>query len=234
MFTKLIAFLILGAPILGYAEQRLMVREGGNVTANISATSLNKISVQGDRISMVKGNAGQFQLEKDLTLGQIFIQPIMPEDKSPMHVYLTTEKGRTYSLTLLSTDMPAENIILVSTQNKAEAATWDASSSYEGMIVKIIKAMHNQIPLDGFMDSEPSENKRNYKIKNLMIKNQGNYIGQKLQGHRYQVQNISDNEITLKESDFYHHDVRAISILNKRLAPKGTTILYTVRGVTHD
>lgn len=229
MFNKLIMLLILCMPVLGYAEQRLVVREGGNVTAHISASDLNRISVQGDRILTIKGNAGQFQLEKDLSLGQIFIQPNSPEDKSPIHVYITTEQGQTYSLTLLSTDMPAENITLVSIDHKPGLASWENTAPYEDMIVKIINSMHNQVSLEGFTLIQDKV-KNDYKIRNLAVKAQGHYVGAKLQGQRFQVQNISEHEVTLRESDFYKNGVRAISIIHKRIPPQGKAILYIVRG----
>ena len=229
MSNKLLALLLICLPALGYAEQRLVVRPGGNVTAHIASTSLNRIAVQGDRIASIKGSAGQFQLEKDLNLGQIFIQPNSPEDKTPIHIYLTTEQGNTYSMTLLSADMPAENITLVSTSNQNKLANWDITAPYETVMVNIIKAMHHQAELEGFSLSPATKN--NYKIEGLLVTHQDSYLGDKLQGERYQIENVSEDEILLKNADFYKHDVRAISILTKKLPPQGKTSLYIVRGI---
>lgn len=227
--NKWVVMLCVFIPAVVQAEQRLVVREGGNVTANIAASALSRIAVQGDRISSIKGNAGQFQLEKDLNLGQIFIQPISPEDKTPIHVYISTEQGHTYSLTLLSNDMPAENIILVSTSTQTGLMNWDKAAPYETAIVSIIKSMHNQSVLEGYSILETTKN--NYKIKCLSIKNKDRYQGDKLQGASFEVENSSDQEIYLKESDFYRQGIRAISILNKNLSPQGKTTVYTVSGV---
>ena len=216
-------------PVLGYAEQRLVVQQGGNITANIASSALNRIAVQGDRIASIKGSAGQFQLEKDLSLGQIFIRPNSEDDKTPIHIYITTEQGHTYSLTLLSTDMPAENIILVSNSNQNKSANWETTAPYETVLVNIIKAMHNQSELEGFYSKPKS--KYNHKIKGLLITNQESYLGDKLQGYHYQVENITENEMILKHADFYKNDVRAISILTKTLPPQGKTSLYIVRGI---
>ncbi len=228
MFNKLFLLLLLSIPLVGKAEQRLVVREGGNATANIASSSLNRIAIQGDRISNVKGMTGQFQLEKDLNLGQIFIQPYSPDDKTPIHIYITTELGNTYSLTLLSNDMPAENIILLSTSGQDKSISWENTAPYEAVIVNIIKAMHNHTALEGFYLSQ--ETKNNFQIKGITVKNQERYQGDKLQGNSYEVQNISDDEITLKDSDFYKSGIRAISILNKNLSPQSKTIVYTVSG----
>ncbi len=229
MFSKCFALLLLFIPVLAQAEQRLVVREGGSITANISATSLNRITVQGDRISAIKGTAGQFHLEKDLSVGQIFIQPTSPEDKAPIHVYITTEKGHTYSLTLLGSDMPAESIILTGPNNQTGVANWDKTASYEAVIVNMIKALHNKEMLEGFSPSEVTKN--TYKIKGLLVKSCDSYLGHKLQGLGYEIENISDEELNIKESDFYKPGIRAISILNTSLAPQGKTKLYVVRGV---
>ncbi len=229
MFNKLFILLFLSIPLLGHAEQRLVVREGGNVTANIASSSLNRIAVQGDRIVNIKGMTGQFQLEKDLNLGQIFIQPYSPDDKTPIHIYITTEQGSTYSLTLLSNDMPAENIVLISNSGQDKAIVWEKTAAYEAVIVNIIKAMHNQAELEGFYSSH--ETKNNIQIKSLTVKTIDSYLGGKLKGNSYEIQNVSDNEIRLKNTDFYKTGIRAISILNKSLPPQGKTIVYTVSGV---
>jgi conjugal transfer pilus assembly protein TraK len=229
MFSKWITLLLILMPALGQAEQRLVIREGGSITANISATSLNRITVQGDRIAAIKGTAGQFHLEKDLSVGQIFIQPTSPEDKAPIHVYITTEKGHTYSLTLLSNDMPAESIILTGPNHQAEIANWDKTASYEAVIVNMIKALHNKEMLEGFSPSDVT--KSTYKIKGLLVKSSDSYLGDKLQGLGYEIENISDEELYIKESDFYKPGIRAISILNTHLAPQSKTKIYIVRSV---
>lgn len=228
MFNKLITCLLLSIPMLSYAEQRLFIQEGGNVTANISASSLNRIAVQGDRIANVKGMTGQFQLEKDLNLGQVFIQPNSPEDKAPIHIYITTEQGKTYSLTLLSNDMPAENIVLVSNSVQDKEISWEKTSSYETTIVNIIKAMHNDAPLEGFYSSQKAKN--DYQIPGLSISSRHAYLGSKLQGHSYEIKNEMDDDVTLNTSDFYKSGIRAISILNKSLSPQSKTTVYVVRG----
>ena len=89
--------------------------------------------------------------------------------------------------------------------------------------------MHNQVDLEGFTSHEKSKN--NYKITGLLVKNKESYIGDKLQGYRYEVENISDDDLEIKEADFYKSGVRAISILNKRLSPQDKTTVYVVRGV---
>lgn len=225
---KTLAIGLLILPVLANAEQRLMIREGGSATANVAISTLNRIAVQGDRIASIKGKTGQFRIEKDLTLGQIFIEPIPSEDKAPIHIYMTTEQGYTYSLTLLCEDISAESIILVSTNTENKLASWDKTASYESTIVTIIKSMHNQVALEGFSLSEKSKN--NYKIAGLLIRNKEAYLGDKLQGHSYEVENISDDDIQIKEADFFKSGIRAISILNKRLSPQDKTTVYVVRG----
>ena len=228
MFNKIIMLLTLSLPALAFAEQRLFIQEGGNVTAKIAASSLNRIAVQDDRIANIKGMTGQFQLEKDLNLGQIFIQPSLPEDKTPIHIYITTEQGKTYSLTLLSNDMPAENIVLVSNSVQDKEISWEKTSSYEAIIVSIIKAMHNDAQLEGFYLSQKA--KSDYQIHGLSINGRHAYLGSKLQGYSYEIKNETDDDVTLNTSDFYKHGIRAIAILDKSLPPQCKTTVYVVRG----
>lgn len=113
MRYKLIVLFILLTSSLSWAEQRLPVQEGESVVASVSAAGLNRIAVQGDRIVSIKGTAGQFQIDKDSQLGQIFIRPTMTDKGEPIYLFVTTEKGATYGLSLLESDLAPGSIVLV-------------------------------------------------------------------------------------------------------------------------
>jgi type-F conjugative transfer system secretin TraK len=220
-------------PLLGlmitassFAEQRIAVKEGDIATVRVSSTALNQIMIEGDRIQSVKGVSGQFQLDKDPHLGQIFIQPAL-DNKEPIHLFLTTELGQTYSLSLDASDISPESIILVPKAQQTVAAKWEKSSSYEQILTQIIKAIHNQTSLEGFSIEE--EHQKLPKIKEISVAKKQSYRGDKLMGEFLEVQNTSKNTVELLESDFYKPGIRAIAVLNKYLQPKDKTGVYLVR-----
>ena len=214
-------------PLACFAEQRLPIKEGVSVTATLSSTALNRIVVENDRIASVKGTAGQFLLDKDAELGQIFIQPTMSEQKEPIHLFMTTEKGHTYSLNLLSDKVPAENILLVPIEQKAVAEKWEKSSDYEVIITNLIKAMHTQTPIDGYLVR--LMDKKCPMVANASVNHVKSYCGDKLQGEHYEIKNPHHEPINLSEADFYTAGVRAIAIMHKTLNAKSSTEVYLVK-----
>jgi type-F conjugative transfer system secretin TraK len=226
MFKRLWFLLGLMMTTSCFGEQRIAVKEGDIATIRVSNTALNQIMIEGDRIQSVKGVSGQFQLDKDPHLGQIFIQPAL-DNKEPIHLFLTTEQGQTYSLSLDARDIPPESIPLIPKAQQSVAAKWEKSSSYEQILTQIIKAMHNQTLVEGFSIEE--EHLKLPKIKEASVLKRKSYMGDKLMGEALEVQNISKSTLELMESDFYQPGIRAIAVLNKSLQPKGKTRVYVVR-----
>jgi type-F conjugative transfer system secretin TraK len=223
---KIFCLMFLGFMALSAnAYQRIPVQEGTPIGAHISSNALNRIAVENDRIISIKGTSGQFEMDKDPELGQIFLKPT-PEQEEPIHVFVTTEKGRTYSLSLTSTSINAENIVLAPAEESI-AAMWEKSGSYESALKDIIKAMHTQTALEGFA-TENAKIKLP-KIRGAEVSHIQSYSGSKLFGEILEVTNRHDEELFLTETDFYHEGVRAVAIINKVVPAKSKTRLYLVR-----
>lgn len=120
------------------------------------------------------------------------------------------------------------------------------STSYEGVMIHLIKAMHRNIELDGFVIEEvPNQRIKEVTgvIKRLRVLYRGttpiehkqdgvfNPLGKALTGEIWQVENHTGKQMVLSESSFYEPGVRAVSILTKTLPKnpkKGRTTVYRV------
>lgn len=221
---KKILLLLSLFPLTVNAVQRIPVQEGFEVNAVVSRNTLNRIAVDNDRIASVKGTNGQFELDKDVELGQVFLKPLASDE--PIHAFITTEKGHTYHLGLTTHDLGAESIVL--TPIGDVSAKWQQSSSYESLLKEIIKAMHAQSALEGFVIENAKTKLSN--IKSAKVVQLQSYLGQSLLGQILEVSNTSSTEsLHLTESEFYLPGVRAVAIVDKNLAPKGKTRLYWIR-----
>jgi type-F conjugative transfer system secretin TraK len=209
------------------AHQRIPVQEDSLISAYVSTEALNRIAVENDRIMGIKGTSGQFEMDKDAELGQIFIKPILSDKDEPIHVFITTEKGHTYSLSLISNaEGGAESIVLVPAE-AGIAAALEKSGSYESALKEIIKAMHTQSALEGF--AVENAKLKHPKIRGAQVSHVQSYSGSKLLGQILEVYNSSTEEIFLTETDFYSEGVRAVAIIDKVLPAKGKTRVYLVR-----
>lgn len=222
MFKWLLPLLLF--PIVSVAQQRIPIQEGVEVTAKIAPDALNRIAVQGDRIVQIKGITGQFEYDKDETLGQIFIKPTIAELDKPIQLFMMTEKGYTYSLKLTNQATGAESIVLVPFE---ENVAWEKASSYEAALKEIIKAMHTQSVLEGFSIQNAKLNLP--KIQGAKVTHLQSYAGKQLLGQILEVTNTSQTEVLLTEQAFYFEGVRAISIVEPIVPVGHKTRVYWVR-----
>jgi type-F conjugative transfer system secretin TraK len=206
------------------AQQKVPVQEGTEVTITVSSNTLNRLAVQDDRIMTVKGITGQFQLDKDGESGQVFIQPIKTDKQELIHLFLLTEKGHTYPLSLTVHEGAAESILLMPLE--IERAQWEQSSNYEVLLRTLVQAMHNQTPLEGFVLNTIKT--QIPVIKFAAINHLQTYTGTQLQGHVLEVTNRSKEELILTEELFQLKGVRAVSILNPILSGFAKTRVYVV------
>ncbi|HQW58365.1 MAG TPA: type-F conjugative transfer system secretin TraK [Gammaproteobacteria bacterium] len=206
------------------AQQQIPVQEGTEVSITVSSNTLNRLAVENDRIMTVKGITGQFQLDKDGESGQVFIKPIATDKQELIHLFLLTEKGHTYPLSLTLHEGAAESILLMPSQS--EPAQWEQSSSYETLLRTLVQAMHNQTPVEGFIINKIKT--QIPIIKQAKVSHLQTYTGKQLQGHVLEIINTSKEELILTEQLFSLKGVRAVSILNPILCSRAKTRVYVV------
>jgi len=227
MFRMCIVVLSLFMTTICHAQQKVPAQDGMEVSVTVSRQVLNRIAVENDRIMNVKGISGQFELDKDADLGQVFLKPIKVDEHELIHLFLVTEKGYTYPLSLTVKEGVAQSILLMPLEDKI--AQWEQSSSYETLLKIFASNMVNQNDLEGF--SESPKNKAHLpKIKDLKVTHLKSYKGHSLQGEVLEISNKSKEILFLTEEDFYQSGTRAVAIINPELLPGAKTYVYRVLG----
>ena len=227
MFRTCIVALSLFMITICHAQQKVPVQDGMEVSVTVSPQVLNRIAVENDRIMTVKGISGQFELDKDAGLGQVFLKPIELDEHQLIHLFVVTEKGYTYPLSLAVKEGGAQSILLTPLDGKI--AQWEQSSSYETLLKTFVCAIVNQKDLEAF--SESSKNKTPLpKIKDLKVTHLKSYRGHQLQGEVLEISNKSKEILFLTEEDFYQSGIRAVAIINTELLPNAKTYVYRVLG----
>ena len=207
------------------AQQMIAVQEGVEVSATLSCEALNRITVQNDRILSVKGIQGEFELDKDTELGQVFVRPMSKESQEPIHIFLSTESGKTYALALFAQNIGAQSIVLM--PPGLNLVPWEQAGSYEASIKTLIKAMHTQTELEGF-----SIERLNIKLPSIQgakVVVLQSYSGNPLSAEVLELHNTTSQSLSFDEMDFYGEGVRAITLVEKTLLPSTKTRVYRVR-----
>ena len=102
------------------AMQILEAADHGELAAEISATGVNRIALSHDRIRRVIRAPGGFVTEHDPETGDLYLRPTAagqgaePEaaDRAPVILFIGTEKGFTYRLTLTPTARESVQILI--------------------------------------------------------------------------------------------------------------------------
>ena len=151
------------------AMQILSATDHAELTAEISATSVNRVALAGDRIARVIRAPGGFTIEHDAKRGDLYLRPLSADGggqprypgQSPVFgttaapetvtLFLGTEKGFTYRLSLAVTARDSAQILI---RNPDAAAPGnDAISGSDprvGALTRLIRSVARREPLAGY------------------------------------------------------------------------------------
>ena len=214
--------LLLANPI--FALQKIQIHPDTPITASISVDGVNIIRVEQDRIESITA-PNTIEAQHNIKTGEVALKPMV---KTPIDLFLLTEKGERVQLRLLPTNIPAETIIL--SGNGKEQASWEQGQPYTKILAELTKAMYNQDRVEGYRLEGVKEKAKKFKGGSLKLV--ANYLGGKIKGEIYEFTNTSKEFMQSKELDFYQIGVRAITIVNNSLAPKELTRVFVIRDKT--
>ena len=121
-----------GAATPALAMQIIDAADHGELAAEISATGVNRIALSHDRIRRVIRAPGGFEAEHDPETGDLYLRPAAGEPEAPgvdpVTLFLGTEKGFTYRLTLTPTTRDSAQILIRNGAALAGAAVGTAGA----------------------------------------------------------------------------------------------------------
>lgn len=195
------------------------------LTADISVDSINRISVEDDRIAQVFGLNEDLVIETDNNTGQIFVRT---KQNKPIDLSIITEKQITLDLRLLPQDIPAETIIIKTNKLQDPAKVNAKTTNYLDQITTLTLAMANANNLTGY--SVNPVNKEILLWDKVELLQTKEYIGSKLIGEVYTLTNKTKERLFLTEIQFsWQKHVASVAIKKHALTPNDSTQIYVVR-----
>ncbi len=146
------------APPPAAAMQILDATDHAELAAEISATSVNRIALAGDRIARVVRAPDGFAVEHDPRSGDLYLRPSAPAAAAdaapdPVTLFVGTEKGFTYRLTLTASVRDSAQILIRNARALPDAAIRAASpgdSAHVAALVRLVRAVARREPLPGY------------------------------------------------------------------------------------
>ena len=107
----------IAAPAPALAMQILDAADHAELAAEISATGINRIALAGDRIAKVVRAPDGFAVEHDAASGDLYLRPALSPSAEasghdPVTLFIGTERGFTYRLTLIPADRDPAQILI--------------------------------------------------------------------------------------------------------------------------
>ena len=137
------------------AMQILEAADHGELAAEVSAAGVSRIALGGDRIKRVIRAPGGFAVEHDPESGDLYLRPVAPElaDGGPVTLFIGTERGFTYRLTLTPAVRDSAQI-LIRNADAASAAMAGrgagASDPRVAALVRLVRAVARREVLPGY------------------------------------------------------------------------------------
>lgn len=134
-------------PVGAWAGQMISIANNGEGVAQIARAALNRIYIQDDQVSQITSLNGELLIQKDTQNGQLFIKPLEESREKPIEVFISTEKGNHFSLSLKPLTVKAQNIGLVLAEKIVK------QQSKEENIIAVIKEMEGiEVELNQYLE----------------------------------------------------------------------------------
>lgn len=225
----LLIVLYLGASCDFNAAQLKEVEHTQSVAVELSSKDPNIISVDNDRIKQYSVLKGLAVASIDADYGFINIKPVVTQDSRPFSLIILTEKGNRFTLIANPKKIPAQDIILNSVKQVADASMQNnEDKSYSALI----QAMMQDKELAGYSKVK-SDDSRGSDMKNYFSDKQeltlvSLYKGEKANGEVILFKNETYEDIALHEKGLYTPEVLALSLSNYEVKPGETAAIYRV------
>ena len=151
----LTALAAVAAPAPVAAMQILDATDHAELTAEISATDVNRIALAGDRVARVVRAPDGYAVEHDARSGDLYLRPFGRDasDGAAVTMFIGTERGFTYRLTLIPSDRDSAQILIRNATvlpDETSVAMASASDEHIAALVRLVRAVARRTPRPGY------------------------------------------------------------------------------------
>ena len=148
----------LAAPVPALGMQILEAADHAELAAEISATGVNRIALAGDRVAKVVRAPDGFAVEHDAVSGDLYLRlvetdPGEGDRHAEASLFIGTERGFTYRLTLTPSDRDSAQILIRNAAAVPDAAGLAVAPGVDGYVaalVRLVRAVARREALSGY------------------------------------------------------------------------------------
>jgi conjugal transfer pilus assembly protein TraK len=215
------------------------VQDNSDVALNLSQSNYNRLVVKNDKIVEAVFPETAMGIKRDEQDGSVYV--LLTQSTSPFTLFLTTEAGHHFSVTVAGEEGLGKTVELVVPKTSAVSSLIKSTPSispkitqdpHQNAMIELINHMERKEPIPGMAVSHPfGVAKRLGAGLSLMPKEV--WKGEGVEASRFEVYNGGSKALNLLPEWFEEHDVTAMKLSQPTLKPHETAILYRVREVAH-
>lgn len=219
-----------------FSAQIKTVRNYEDITVKASIKEPNSIMLEGDRIQQMKAPANTLldtcngkpncKLIDDATGIFTFLPSTLYHTRS-FTINLLTEKGNFYNVLIEPKPIPSQTILLKAWKKPVIRAMAPKTSGYEKVMVNFLRALVNGHLPEGFTQTIPKRT-QTYKAQHTELKRLLSVRGNNLCGEIFELKNLTNRPLEVKESWFNWPGTRGIALAHTHLAPFAKTRLFRI------
>ena len=228
---KLLAGSVLLLATIAAQGATVAISDNDNALLSLSGSNYNRLLVPHDKIMEAVFPPEAMAIRRDEQDGSVYV---LLNRQEPFTLFLTTESGRHFSLTVSGEDSLGKTIelrpkrIQVAAPAKKPAAVHETSNT----ALTLLEQMKTSKKVPGVAVRKVyGKAIRLSQGLTLLLREQWS-IGE-LSGEALEVYNGGNKPLTLSSSDFIAPTVKAAALSQSILPPKGRAMLYRVSEVAH-
>lgn len=213
------------------AFQTFDVKNGSEIRASVYKAGLSRIYLQDDRIAAVKAMAGEFQIDKNDEIGDIYLKPLASRSSDELDLFIQSEKGNTYSLRLMVNAEKPESIRLDANDLNEPSVNSFTSQTIDSQaqIIELIKIASQGYEIKGYSSEVFSEPSRLNLKKNVVSILEKTYQGREYRIDVLRIENNTKERVSIHERDLAEGmSVVAVSLETRSLDESQSTKAYRV------
>ena len=241
MVGLMIAHVSLANAAITVAPVSIQVANDQQAQINLSNEDINRVFVQGDKISRFNAPNRRLVAHNDQS-GSIYMNVY---GKTPFTAFVTTQKGRHFSLLIIPKSKPGVTVRFIPTSpafshyvnHSRSAKRFEQSTPYEKTLINLLRdtllqktpAGYSAISASNF-SSIPIFKVSKYCNKQKLLSEQvvAGFLGGELAVRVIKISNTSNHTISLYANDFYRPGVRAVAIAHDMIPARQSTDVYEV------
>jgi conjugal transfer pilus assembly protein TraK len=213
------------------AATTLTVKDNSDISVTLSTGNYNRLVVKNDKIVEAVFPESNMGIKHDEEDGSVYI---LPTTATPFTLFLTTQAGHHFSVTLTGEEALGKTIELIpqtslAKNSKPVKEALEPVDEVPKAVASLISNMEQHKPMTG-INIKHLYGRAERLQGGLTLLPKEYWDGGDIQGEIIEVYNGGNKELALSESWFATDDVRAIKFSKGMLAPKERALLYRVRG----